>query len=464
MVPGNKPKPQMPPEEEVEQGSDPATTAVSPSGEPIDDIDPALQQEEVIDEEPLDEEPIDDEMIEDEGPDEPLGASVLRRIHEDHSILMQDYHEMVQLVEKEDVTNHVIDILHRAEEALSTTEQLFQQLYNHLPGIEGAMPVQQEMMDGEDPNNPEMDEESEYEDEGEEFEEGDEPLDNSEDGEGNPDEADQAAEGEEPESEEVAVEEEKEKKPKIEGKSLKRRKKDMDEEEKDMDTNDGSTGADEGASHGDSHADATEGINHGDVSSKGLLDHEKPILHEAHAFLGSLAHEEGFGEKQRQHCFYFHKCLGNMCGGGNSGKKSMEGEGGGDVPSPEGEEKEIHPHRQACGVLSDFFGHLSQEKAFGEAHRAKCMEFHKSLSSMLEEKHDEEKEGTNKEEKDKEEGKDHQEEVGKIGEKTIPEKVPYKEAKGKSLQNQYREMSVAAEEQTKQMSDLNSKLQLLLSR
>lgn len=69
---------------------------------------------------------------------EPYGAQVLRRLHEDHMGLMRDYDEMMELLENEDVKDHLKVQLEHAEEVLTKTEEMFQDHYSELAGLDGV--------------------------------------------------------------------------------------------------------------------------------------------------------------------------------------------------------------------------------------------------------------------------------------------------------------------------------------
>jgi hypothetical protein len=74
-----------------------------------------------------------------EGGAEPLGAQVLRRVHEHFSLLMQEYDEIMGVLEHEPVKGHLQGLLEDFEQKLTETEEMFGEHYGHLPEIEGAM-------------------------------------------------------------------------------------------------------------------------------------------------------------------------------------------------------------------------------------------------------------------------------------------------------------------------------------
>lgn len=71
-------------------------------------------------------------------PQEPHGAQVLRRMHEDHKILMKDYHDMMGPLEHEGVKKHLEKTLQGIEGTLGETEKHFGKHYKDLPPLEGA--------------------------------------------------------------------------------------------------------------------------------------------------------------------------------------------------------------------------------------------------------------------------------------------------------------------------------------
>jgi len=67
---------------------------------------------------------------------EPYGAGVLRRIHEHHSILLQEYDEAMQVLENEGVKKHLQKILEGVSDILDSTESLFEHEYGESEGVE----------------------------------------------------------------------------------------------------------------------------------------------------------------------------------------------------------------------------------------------------------------------------------------------------------------------------------------
>jgi hypothetical protein len=91
-------------------------------------------------------------------PDEPLSASILKRISEDFSILLQDYDEMLSLCEQEDVNTFLMDLMHGLDAELSNAQTLYSKIHMGMqPIVDGLGEDGQEEPDGdeyyeEDPN------------------------------------------------------------------------------------------------------------------------------------------------------------------------------------------------------------------------------------------------------------------------------------------------------------------------
>lgn len=74
---------------------------------------------------------------EDGGP-EPLGAQILRRMHKDATLLMQEYDEMMGPLEHEGVSGHLQQKLESLEAELTEIEELWNEHYSELEGLENA--------------------------------------------------------------------------------------------------------------------------------------------------------------------------------------------------------------------------------------------------------------------------------------------------------------------------------------
>jgi hypothetical protein len=79
--------------------------------------------------------PTEAEMSPEQVKEEPYGAQVLRRLHEDHSILLQQYDEMMGILEQEQVKGHLQSVLERIAETLEAGEELFDEAYAELGGM-----------------------------------------------------------------------------------------------------------------------------------------------------------------------------------------------------------------------------------------------------------------------------------------------------------------------------------------
>lgn len=66
---------------------------------------------------------------------EPYGVQVMRRLHQDHSILLQEYDEMMGLLEHEGVKAHLQSILETLSAKLDETEELFDEAYSEFDGL-----------------------------------------------------------------------------------------------------------------------------------------------------------------------------------------------------------------------------------------------------------------------------------------------------------------------------------------
>lgn len=72
---------------------------------------------------------------------EPYSAQVMRRIHEDFSTLMEDYDDMMAVLEHDPTRDHMMRLLEALEAALTATEDLFGEHHVDLDGLDGAMPL-----------------------------------------------------------------------------------------------------------------------------------------------------------------------------------------------------------------------------------------------------------------------------------------------------------------------------------
>lgn len=76
-----------------------------------------------------------DELNEASDGPEPYGAQVARRLHEDASILMKDYDEMMGLLDHEGLKGHLQKTLEGIENNMTTLEDMFSESYPHLKAL-----------------------------------------------------------------------------------------------------------------------------------------------------------------------------------------------------------------------------------------------------------------------------------------------------------------------------------------
>jgi hypothetical protein len=352
-------------------------------------------------------------------PLEPHGASMLRRFHEDHSILMKDYHDAMQRLEPDSAVRKYIEkSLSDMEKALGGVEALFSKQYKDLPPLEGAMEVD---VDGDG----DMDVEAE---------EIPDPMD----ADAMP--ADSSPPGDPEEEDPVTMDDIEMKR--LKGTQVKSGKygrpgypgieayeapSGYHETYKDKNKSKAEAAAadmrrrglkvDVWDNFGDWVADAKEpgkslpnakrknaddmpmptdpepghepiGTNDDEPalekSMKALEENEKEDVREACDFAKELSEAQTLEDDQRHKSFHYHKTMGKLCGVKNANpgtppmssddfQKSMEDIAG-----------DMHPHRKACSKAGDYFGRMAKEKAFGDAHReeaAACAaEMEKALS------------------------------------------------------------------------------------
>lgn len=76
-----------------------------------------------------------DDFDQDQSGPEPYGAQVARRLHEDSSILMKDYDEMIGLLDHEGMKAHLQKTLEGMEGNMTKLEDMFSQSYPHLKAL-----------------------------------------------------------------------------------------------------------------------------------------------------------------------------------------------------------------------------------------------------------------------------------------------------------------------------------------
>jgi len=82
--------------------------------------------------------------LKDETPDEPYGAQVLRRLHEDHSMLLKDYDDMLRLTENDHVKKLLTKKLQHKASFLDEIENCWKKSYKDLPTLVGMDEEDQE--------------------------------------------------------------------------------------------------------------------------------------------------------------------------------------------------------------------------------------------------------------------------------------------------------------------------------
>lgn len=329
--------------------------------------------------------PVDAEPI------EPHGASMLRRFHEDHSILMKDYHDAMQRLEPDSAVRKYIETsLAGMEKALGGAEALFSKHYKDLPPLEGAMEAEVDIdADGDldvaadDIPEPKMTDAM--------------PADSSPPGE--PEEEDpvtmddietkrlkggtkagkfstghpgiQTVQGPGGRKESITGTEER----------VRAAARDMEKRGLSVRVFQGPNGweargksMDDMPPGTDSDADIpTEPTEEPalEKAMKALEDGEKDDVREACDFAKELSEAQTLEDDHRQKSFHYHKSMNKLCGVKNAApgtppatsddfQKSME-----DLAAS----ADMHPHRKACKTAGDYFGRMAKEKAFGDAHR-----------------------------------------------------------------------------------------------
>jgi hypothetical protein len=289
--------------------------------------------------------------------DEPHGATVLRRLHEDGSLLMKDYDQMMGPLENEPVKAHMSKHMGYLDKHLSDTEKLFGKHYKDLPALADASGDEEEAVT-------EAPDEMEAETDDKEIESPDTGA-----GEGGDTPAAEPEEDEdEPTGEEAFA---------ASTKGLKGKKKAL-------------------KAKGKNCAACTTGKNGDEMGTDdgNLQDYEKKSVGEASGYLKELAAPDSeFGEESRFKAYHYHKTLdgiGQVQDMAQQGKSAKAGFGGAEDmaapddtsapgPSdPQGDNqdqfpapvvKDMHPARKACAMASKYFKTISAERAFGDPHR-----------------------------------------------------------------------------------------------
>ena len=383
---------------------------------------------------------VPEEIVEEEkGLDEPYGAQVVRRMHEDASLLMKDYDSMMGPLEHAETKSYLEGHLQGLEKHLSGLEKHWAKHYKDLPPLEGAM----EADAGEDdPLEEVKDLEDDVEKDMDTMDDNPVPADSEEDEVPSPEEAYEGSiEGEKglkrkvksacPECGKQGCSCKKSKsllvrinKPMIGDRTTAARnlKNSFDKMKAS-----GAVATDEGVELEDtqSNRDLLKRLRyrfeqkflekdlpvpHGDLSktdvpppawepgagAKGLEPHESAAVGEASGFLKDIAQPDSqFGEEERLKSFHYHKSLkaiadvgdADSLGGdvaavpGEEIHKSVPGDP--DWAGEEAAEPEHKSHRKACKDASEFLGQAARERAFGDPHREKAMAFHKALEEVV---------------------------------------------------------------------------------
>lgn len=390
--------------------------------EQLDDVDTGeglgdeVPGQETIDQEVTSEEaqadPSEEGLQRKDMPEEKLSAQFLRRAHQDHRLLLQDYDSIINLMEHEPISKWAMKRMEGIEGTLSEIEDLFAEHHKDLPPLEGV-----ENMGGEDKDleTPETEEEDT-----------------------DPVPTDSKPKEEVPEEEAVegmgikslTPEEEKtlrnkykkgaakcmkepnvgepgpcpgeapNAKPKPKPQPMKPKDKDprqtvgkkcMDCGKPDCSCGKKEMTEDEVPEEAEARAESKETVDAEERMEEAQADpvaaregklksHELSMVKEAHGFLGELGTTNNFGDEHRMKSYHYHKCMEGIASVVNrAGTKSTPG-------SPEWAAEEAaepeHQDRKMCKAASDFFLRMSREKAFGDPHRQEAMALQKAMDGM----------------------------------------------------------------------------------
>lgn len=380
--------------------------------------------EEVVQDVPPDA-PVDEKALMEEPEPEVYSAQVLRRLHEDRRILLEEYDSMLKYLEHEGVRKFVHKILENMEEELSSIEDLFEEHHNDLPELEGY--VRNKDLDGNEPVEEEPVEEEvaeeevveepddEFAEEEAEYETTADSTDDREEEEPSPDDV---VEGMKTKA--LATQKSLcgpcKKGGKKSCKCAKKLKKDLTkkgdegEDKKSMDAEEETTNMDAPGEEEPVEEKSLE-----DKEEKVLPDEEEKALPEqslyekaleiqevknvrgAANFLDETSKAHDWGEESRMKAYFHHKML-EPISGYSMGEKSMPG--GQDWMQEEmnepahSERTPVHPHRVSCGMACKYLKNLSREKAFGEVHRDVAAKYYKELDGVARNYEEKVNEGT----------------------------------------------------------------------
>lgn len=368
-------------------------------------------------------------------PPEKFSAQVLRRVHEDHRLLMADYDEMLGQLEHPEIAQGMIGILQGLDAALNGLEQMWMTHHANLPPLEGArglsnaamqpaMPVQQDMatanadaeldaegLPGEDAAN-DSNATTPADSATEELPTGDEVIEGMEKG---PEDSPGAVEEKDTEDKPKKKTQEKRLDPAHHKNLREKYGKCQECGKKECHCKSGTERPQtpgskcmkepnvrkpgpcpgEGPSAGTAKKPEVTPAENRELHTRqgksmvgALKSHEMSVVKEARSFLKELSTLESFEEEHRMKSYAFHKDTDRIAnftedGEGNaSAFKSLEDE--------DEMHKSIHPHRKMCKHLSRFFKRLSNEKAFGDAHREEAGDYYKGMEDMMGEQNTEE--------------------------------------------------------------------------
>ncbi len=364
---------------------------------------------------------------------EPYSAQVLRRIHEDMSMLMEDYHNMLGPLEQEDVKEFLTGYLEDKAERLDMTEELFNKVHSGLGGLgEAAAKDMEEGQEEIDSEEPEADLDST---EAEVETTTPVPSDSSDRSEDEPT-GDEVIEGMEKEEKSLYG------KGRMQGVLKRLRSKGIKSGKKCADCGDpnctcgkcisgdskkpgpckGSSSsktlsAEDVTSADGNLAETTDAARPEGLHQKAFEAHEKPIVSEAAQHLKAIAESPALEEEHRFKSYHYHKVLEGLVGRkdhlpgdaateklddidqmGQQGQMSLRGarhkwshgDPGADYDLDTSTGDDLHHHRKMCKSASQFLRTIASEKNFGDPHRAEAMQHHKALNDAVNEQAPEE--------------------------------------------------------------------------
>ena len=271
---------------------------------------------------------------------EPHGAAMLRRFHKDHNILMGDYHDGMQILEPDSaVRKHFTKHMTRMEDALGETEGLFGKHYKDYDPLEDAMEVDVDA-DGDGDTDVEIEVATDDAD--------------ASDNEVDPDATVPADSGdpEEPTPEEA-----------VEGMDLKRMK---GKKTKSAPAR-GKTLPNAKRKNADFPAeDVVAPEEDLPRHTQELSDDEKEDVREAKGYCKAISEAPDLSDDDRHEAYHHGKMMDRIAVGRQSKAMASPHEDG--YKSID-EMDDAHPARKACGAAAKYFKAVTNERAFGDAHR-----------------------------------------------------------------------------------------------